>query len=300
MAKYMDYMNQSDNRIVYDKSPTQGMPVGAANYQPPISREYTQGGDLRSINLPMSQIESMKESSIQNVPNMQFKIGKMAIENEFIHDTNLAKQTVTDTVQLDVIYQNAKMVHDMKMQELANKFQKNKLLIDKYSKDPTLTSQDRFIATQELMEKDPIWRVESPQIDYTEKQIFTPAQIQKGLGEISQFIDLENKEMAIQSAIENFGPNYKEVVPQVDLFIEQNFQEEPVTSQQKEKRNFFRTVIDSYTAPSRAIYRKYKQSKQQEPTKQQTKESNSIYAVNKKTGQRIMSNDGGKTWQMAQ
>jgi hypothetical protein len=237
MAKYIDYTNQPDNRIVYDKSPTQGIPSGALNYQPPISREYSQSGDLRSISIPQTRQQSMTSTNssfdIDSLADKQFDIGKKFIENEYSkanHEALLGGSA--NTAEAEVYLNNAKMIHDMKMQELMTKYQKYKTISSQANKDPTLSQEDVFLHRQKLLESQPIFEIPQRIQSQVGRSIFTPAQIQKGLGDIALEDD---KDWAIQKAIETFGPNYEQIVPQVKEFIDQKFQEE--TEQVQKTKN---------------------------------------------------------------
>jgi hypothetical protein len=225
MPRYSDY---TDTKIEYDKSPTQGMPSSALNYQPPTQREYWQGGDLRSITIPQTMQQSMGNANnsfdIDNLADKQFQIGRKFIENEYSksnHEALLGGSA--NTAEAEVYLNNAKMIHDMKMQELMTKYQKYKTISSKVNKDPTLSQEDIFMHRQQLLEKDPIFEIPQRIQSQVGKSIFTKAQIQKGLGEISIESD---KDFAIEKAIENFGPNYEQIVPQVKDFIEQKFPQE--------------------------------------------------------------------------
>lgn len=291
MAKYADFINQQKgaeleqsnrgNQIVYDKSPTQGMPSTALNFQPPISREYSQGGDLQSITMPQTMQNSVQNIDIDSLAEQQFNIGRMAIENEFVKQTNLNKQTTTDILQIDTLNKTAQMIHDMKIQELMGKRQKYTVLSTQANKDPKNTQEDLFVYRQKLLENDPIYKI--PETPLQQKPVFTANQQQRGIGEITKLQETEDKEMAITKAQELFGMDFDQTAPMVKTYIDNNFKE-PIPQEQKPKgENIWKRISNwSDKTPTgyiaNKVYEKYNKMTQNKPISKPTSYPDAVWS----------------------
>lgn len=117
---------------------------------------------------------------INTVPDEEFNIGMLAIENDFIHETNMAKQTTTDKVQVDEIINDAKMKKQMKMDKLILDYKRTQIMFNKYSKDNTLSNEDKLLAKMKYRESNPIYTPSKIQ----QKDVFTPAHVQKTMSEL--------------------------------------------------------------------------------------------------------------------
>ncbi len=200
---------------------------------------FDTGGSFRTeYPKEFSQQQDTAQLDITEIPQKQFNIGKIAIENDYIKNTNLIKQTVTDITQYESLARDEEMIKNMRMQELMQKYQRSQIIFKKYSEDPTLDSKDRFLAQSTYLEKDPVFDISQAMKSVKpSKPIFSQMQQQRGIGKIyKELAGIQDRESAIEIATESFGVDFDETAPMVMKYIDENFPEDDGQIQQQQPK----------------------------------------------------------------
>lgn len=234
MPKYADFINEQNSPEeqkkytgwVGDPNTGQGTAVDKQHnmyklQQKPMESQFEMGeNEIATTGFQQpSYVNPNQDVDIDSIVDKEFNIGKMAIENEYQMENHKAIQTSTNTAQVDVFLQNAKMIHDMKMNELMANYQRTKLMFKKYQQDSTLDTKDAFLAKSEFHKSNPVYKISKTELK-PEKPVFTIAQQQRGLGKIlKDTAGINDKEMMMDMAAETFGPDFDETAPGVYKYI---------------------------------------------------------------------------------
>ena len=197
--------------------------VGGGSYREEYAGEFDQKPEMGSFD-------------IDALPEQEFNIGKLAIQNEFVKETNLAKQTTTDTVQIDEMINDAKMTKAMRMQELMTNYQRTKTMFKKYGQEGNLSNEDKFLAKMTFHDSNPVFKIPQASLKPA-KPTYTQAQQQRGIGKIiSESGGVYDREMILDAASEVFGPDFDETAPLVMQYIEKNFPQDGSQIQQQQQQ----------------------------------------------------------------
>jgi hypothetical protein len=307
--KYADFVNEQNSPEAQKKQQytgwvsSDGQSGRAVDTQHNITQLAQKPQESEFVSRPTGEQQLAANPQIQqqfnidDMPKRQFDIGLMAIENEYIQQTNLAKQTTTDTAQLDTLYQNAKMKHDMQVQELTGKLQRTKMMYKKYNTDNTLSPENKTLAKMTFNDADPVYKV-PPAPMKPQKPIFSPQKQQWAIGKLTPFKGVINRQDAI-SQLQQLGIDI-DSAPIVNEYIQKNFEDENEEEKQVPKRGgLFDSLVDYFNkAQNNQVSDVNPAPTSDNNQVQQEGSIQPIYAKNKQTGKRIVSNDGGKTWQV--
>jgi hypothetical protein len=244
-TKYADFINEQNsseaNRKytgwVSDPKTGKGTAVDTEHNiyrlpQKPSEQQFAMGeneiapaGDFKPIQDPYY--------SINVLPDQELKIAMAAIENEYQINNHKAIQTSTNTAQVDTFLQNAKMLHDMKVQEAVMKYKRMKLMFTKYDQDNTLSQEDSLKAKIAFKKSNPIFDVPEDIINQ-QKPTFIPQYIETHLGKIAtgdfpKDIAEENisdREKALKTAERVFNTDPNHLMPEVLQEINNNYPKE--------------------------------------------------------------------------
>jgi hypothetical protein len=186
--------------------------------------------------------------AITQLPDQQLKLQMAAIENEYVMATHKAKQTTDDVEQIKTMYGNAKMLHDMKIQEAVTKYQRTQLMFRKYQGDNTLSRENAFDAKMKYIQSNPIFEMPDSMLTAQPKPEFSQEYKDIHIGRISDIdlpkdiaddTGLNDRQKAEKAATRWFGKDFDKKVPELQKIIDEQW---PQEKEQQKGENIFSQI----------------------------------------------------------
>lgn len=260
MPKYADYINEQNAPENLKPDPGMYWKQSSEQYQkdpasqglkqtpiPTYSPEQTPGTPQWAAGHQQTTHQANLFEQVDEIPDQEFKLAVAAAENEYQIANHKAIQTSSNTDQYPVFMQNAKMVHDMQVQDAMMKYQRTQLMFRKYQQDNTLSRENAYDAKMAYIKANPIFRM--PQADLKpDKPEFSQEYKDINIGRISDAdwpkdiaddTGLNDRQKAEKMAVRKFGKDFDKKVPELRKLIEEQW---PQEKEQQQGENIFSKI----------------------------------------------------------